>query len=285
MLMNFKGFFADYGWRRRWFYPLMSGFVALSLCLSTFLPAEALDIESLLLHGIQILQISNLSDRQEVSLGRQMNQELLNGNIRLNGNSALRRYVDKIGQRLVANSDRPSLPFTFQVVEDDSINAFATTGGFVYIHTGLIAAASNEAELASVIAHEIGHITGKHLVKQIKQKMIASGVVSAVGLESNQAVAIGLQLALNLPRSRQDEFDADRRGLGALTRSGYAQSGMISFMEKHLKKGGSMPAFLSTHPAVGDRIRALERSISEEPSNQRQGLDNSAYQAYIRSLL
>jgi predicted Zn-dependent protease len=270
--------------RRHWFYPLVSVLVTLSICLGTILPSQAFDWLPLLLQGVQVLQLSNISDRQEVDIGKQINQELLRSDIRLYRNPEINRYVEQIGRRLAANSDRPRLHYTFQVVENDSINAFATLGGYVYIHTGLLQAADNEAELASVIAHEIGHIAGKHLIKQMRQKAIDNGLLTAAGLDRSAAVQIGVQLARNLPRSRQNEFDADRRGLKTLTRAGYAQSAMVSFMEKLLNKS-SVPTFLSTHPATSDRIDALKRAIQAQPSNNKEGLDSAAYQANIRTLL
>ncbi|MDZ8263357.1 M48 family metallopeptidase [Nostoc sp. ChiQUE01b] len=284
-MFNWKGFAVNYRvWRRRWFYPLISVVVALSLCLSTPLPGKTLDFLPLILQGVQVLQLSNISDRQETDIGKQINQQILGSQVRLYRNSEVNSYVEQIGRRLAASSDRPNLPFTFQVVEDDAINAFATLGGYVYVHTGLLKAADNEAELASVIAHEIGHIGGKHLVKQMRQKAIASGLASASGLDRNTAVNIGVELALNRPRSRQDEFDADQRGLRTLTRAGYAQSGMVSFMQKLLKKGGSTPTFLSTHPGTSDRIDALRRAINSQPSNGKYGLDKASYKANIRPL-
>ncbi|MBD2205412.1 M48 family metallopeptidase [Calothrix sp. FACHB-1219] len=270
-------------WRRRWFYPLVSLVVTLSVCVTAPLPGRAFDLLPLLFQGVQILQLSNISDRQEVDLGKDINQQV-SSEMRLYRNAEVNRYVEQIGRRLAANSDRPNLPYTFQVVDDPAINAFATAGGYVYVHTGLLKAADNEAELASVIAHEIGHIGGKHLVKQMRQRAIASGVATAAGLDRNTAVGIGVELALNRPRSRQDEFDADQRGLRTLTRSGYAQSGMVSFMQKLLGRG-STPTFLSTHPATSDRINSLKRAISQQPSNGRYGLDNAAYKANIRPLL
>jgi beta-barrel assembly-enhancing protease len=277
-------FFANYRfWQRRWLYPLISVVVAVSICLTTPLPGRAIDILPLLFRGAQILQLSNISERQEIELGQQMNQEL-SRQVRLNRNPEINRYIQQIGQRLAANSDRRNLPYTFQVVDDNSINAFATLGGFIYMHTGLIKAADNEAELASVMAHEIGHIGGEHLVKQMRQRAIASGVATAAGLDRSTAVGIGVELALNRPRSRQDEFDADQRGLRTLSRSGYAQSGMVSFMQKLLGRG-STPTFLSTHPATSDRINNLKNLISKQPSSGRAGLDNAAYRANIRSIL
>ncbi|GAB1540869.1 M48 family metallopeptidase [Scytonema sp. NUACC21] len=272
--------------RRTWFYPLISLAVALALCLTT--PAKTwAGIDRwlpTLIQGVQVIQLSNISPRQEVELGKQMNQQL-SREVRLSRNSAINDYVEQIGRRLAANSDRSDLPFTFQVVEDDSINAFATTGGFVYVNTGLLKASDNEAELASVIAHEIGHIGGKHLVKQMRQRAIAGGLASATGLDRSQAVAIGVDLALNRPRSREDEYDADKRGLRTLTRSGYAPSGMVSFMQKLLKQGSGTPSFLSTHPATSARIKALENAIKAEPSNGNAGLDSAAYRANIKTLL
>ncbi|MCF4968112.1 peptidase [Nostoc sp. CMAA1605] len=284
-MIDRKGWMANYHlWRRRWFYPLISVVVAISLCITTPLPGRAIDLLPLLFQGAQVLQLSNISDRQEVELGAQMNQQL-RSEVKLNRDPQINRYVEDIGRRIVASSDRPRLPATFQVVEDKAINAFATAGGFVYVNTGLIKAAENEAELASVISHEWGHISGKHLVKQMQQRALASGVATAAGLERNTAVGIGVELALNRPRSRQDEFDADKRGLRTLIRAGYAPSGMVSFMRKLLKSGSSAPTFLSTHPATSDRISALQAAIDRQPSNGRDGLDTASYRDNIRSVL
>ncbi|MBD2773506.1 M48 family metallopeptidase [Iningainema tapete] len=269
--------------RKRWFYPLISFAVGLSICL-TSLPSYAVSWFDLILQGAQVIQLSNVSERQEVDIGKQINQQLANSQVKLYRNSQVNSYVEQIGRRLSANSDRPDIPYTFQVVEDDSLNAFATLGGFVYVNTGLLKAAENEAELAGVMAHEIGHIGGKHLLKQMRQRAIAGGLATAAGLDRNTAVAIGVDLAVNRPRSRGDEYDADKRGLRTLTRSGYAQSGMVSFMQKLLKKSSSVPAFLSTHPATGDRIQALQSAINAQPSSSRTGLDSAAYQANIRPL-
>jgi beta-barrel assembly-enhancing protease len=286
IIMNWKRFSINFRISRRsWFYPLISGVVALALCLSTPIPSQAVDWLPILIRGVQVIQLSNISPRQEVDIGRQINKQLLSSEVRLYRNSEINRYVEQIGKRLASNSDRPDIPYTFQVVQDNSINAFATLGGFVYVNTGLLKTAENEAELASVIAHEIGHVGGRHLVKQMRQKALASGVATAAGLDRNQAIAIGVDLALNRPRSREDEYDADRRGLKTLTRAGYAQSGMVSFMQKLLKSRSGVPTFLNTHPATSDRIQALQRAINAEPSNGNAGLDKNAYQANIRPLL
>jgi predicted Zn-dependent protease len=232
---------------------------------------------------VQVLNLSNISDRQEVDLGQQMNQEIQQ-EVRISRNSQLNSYVEQIGRRLAANSTRPNIPYTFQIVEDPAVNAFATAGGFIYVNTGLLKTADNEAEVASVLAHEMGHIEGKHLIKQMRQKAIASGVATATGLDKSKAVGIGVQLALNLPRSRQDEFDADKRGLANITRTGYAQLAMVSFMKK-LQGSRSVPTFLSTHPGASDRVISLQNQIKNQPSRQNNGLDNPGYQSKMRAFL
>ena len=283
-MINSQGIWTNYRlWQRRCLYPFISVSVAIIICLSTPISSKAIDLLPLLLQGVQVLNLSNISDRQEVDLGQQMNQEIQQ-EVRISRNSQLNSYVEQIGSRLAANSTRPNIPYAFQVVEDPAVNAFATAGGFIYVNTGLLKTADNEAEVASVLAHEMGHIEGKHLIKQMRQKAIASGLATATGLDKSKAVGIGVQLALNLPRSRQDEFDADRRGLANITRTGYAQLAMVSFMKK-LQGSSSVPTFLSTHPGASDRVISLQNQIKNQPSPQNYGLDNPVYQSKMRAFL
>ncbi|MBE9249753.1 M48 family metalloprotease [Dolichospermum sp. LEGE 00240] len=286
-MINSQGIWTNYRlWQRRCLYPFISVSVAVMICLGTPLLSKAIgfgDLIRIVPQVTQILNLSNISDRQEVDLGQQMNQEIQQ-EVRISRNSQLNSYVEQIGRRLAANSTRPNIPYTFQVVEDPAVNAFATAGGFIYVNTGLLKTADNEAEFASVLAHEMGHIEGKHLIKQMRQRAIASGVASVSGLDKSKAVGIGVQLALNLPRSRQDEFDADKRGLANITRTGYAQSAMVSFMKK-LQGSSSVPAFLSTHPGASDRVISLQNQINNQPSRQNYGLDNPVYQSKMRAFL
>ncbi len=96
-----------------------------------------------------------------------MNQQMLSQRFRPNRDRALAAYINDVGQRLAAQSDRPDLPWQFQVVDSREINAFATMGGYFYITTGMLGFLSNEAELAGVLAHEIGHIEGRHLPQRL----------------------------------------------------------------------------------------------------------------------
>jgi beta-barrel assembly-enhancing protease len=288
MLQQYFVFFRRSG--RRWLYGLLAVTTALSLMVGTPQPARAIPWWEILLRGAQIFQLSNMSDAQEVQLGQQINQQvgarLDREGTPLSNHRKATEYFDRIGQRLAAASDRAEIPYKFQIVEDPGINAFATMGGFVYINAGLMYEAENEAELASVAAHEIGHIVGRHAIKQMRQRAIAEGLLSAAGLDQSTAVQLGVELALNLPHSRDDEFEADRIGLEILRRAGYAPSGAVSFMQKlQNSRGGSPPAFLSTHPNVGDRISILEQLLQENPptANEVDGLDNVAYRNKLRS--
>jgi predicted Zn-dependent protease len=274
----------SYRYRRRLLYPLVSFILAVGL-IAGIPQASQAGLFDIILNGIQVIQLSNISNRQEVAIGKQINNQLVSREIRLYRNVAINRYVNDIGQRLAQNSKRSDIPYTFQVVNDKGINAFATMGGFVYVNAGLVAAADNEAELASVMAHEIGHITERHSIQQMRQSAIARGVASAAGLDRNTMVNIGVELALRRPNSRKDEFEADRVGLETMTQAGYAPSAMVSFMEKLLKRGGSIPSFLSTHPNTSDRIKALEQAIEPTSANTGDGLDNTAYKNKIRALL
>lgn len=269
---------------KRWFYPLISLLVAAGVCLSTPVPSQAAPLWRVLLEGAQVIQLSNVSDRQEIKIGKQINQQLGRRGIKFYRNSQVNRYVNRIGRRLAAQSGRPNLPYKFQVVQDNNINAFATAGGYVYVHTGLLKAADNEAELASVIAHEIGHIGGRHLVKQLRQTTLASGVATALGVKQDTLVNIGVELALKRPNSRRHEYDADRRGLKTLTQAGYAPSGMVTFMQKLLNKG-SVPTLFSTHPATSSRIRSLKTQIETLPNQRNDGLNSANYKANIRPLI
>jgi predicted Zn-dependent protease len=266
-------------------YGLMSLVMAVSVVVSTPQTGQAFPLLDLIFRGIQVIQLSSMSDNQEVSIGSQINTQLVRQQIRLYNNSSVTNYIDRIGQGLVPYSDRPNIPYVFQVVNDNQVNAFATMGGYVYVTTGLIRTAENEAELASVIGHEIGHIAARHAVKQMRERAIAGGLLTAAGLDRSQAVNIGVELAISRPNSRQDELEADDKGLANLVRAGYAPSAMVSFMEKLLRQGGSLPAVLSTHPATGTRIERLNAIIDPETANQGAGLDAVAYREQIRPLL
>lgn len=267
--------------RRAWFYAFISLLVSVGIILGSARPAPAIPTWlELIFRGVQVIQLSTMSDRQEVSLGEQINEQLLEQEFQLYTERDVTRYVDQIGQRLVPYSTRSDIPYVFQVVRDNQINAFATMGGFVYVTTGLLEAADNEAQLASVLAHEIGHIASRHAVEQMREMAIAQGLMTATGVDESAAVNIGVELAVRRPNSRQDELEADQLGLNTMRGAGYAPSAMVAFMEK-LLSASSPPTFLSTHPSVSSRIDALEAQIDPATANVGDGLNEEVYQARV----
>lgn len=161
--------------------PLLLGLSgAVSVEVLAPVSATAVPLEELIFPGVQLLQLYTISPEQRVQLGRNIHQQVLS-NYQLNTDPQVNAYVDRIGQRLAAASDCSEYPFQFYIVQDDSINAFATTGGYVYVNTGLINATDNQDQLAGVLAHEIGHICNDDLIDQLKQTTLAQGAASATG--------------------------------------------------------------------------------------------------------
>ncbi|MHB8716924.1 MAG: beta-barrel assembly-enhancing protease [Sulfuricaulis sp.] len=187
-------------------------------------------------------------------------------------------YIQSLGERLVAHSDDPQLDFRFYVINDPVINAFAVPGGFVCVHTGLILATQNEAELASVLAHEISHITQRHIPRMIAESqhttlpamaaVLAGILLAGSGHQGGDALVAltGATLAQRqLVFSREDEEEADRVGERTLARSGFDPRAMPAFFERmqNLNRVNetNLPEFLRDHPVTVNRIAdALNRA-------------------------
>jgi len=199
----------------------------------------------------------------------------------------IQSYINSLGYQLVANSDESSQPFTFFVVNDKSINAFAAPGGFIGVHTGLILTSETESELAAVLAHEIAHITQKHLTRTYEsakkhQLTTAVALLAAILIGQNvenlteaaiaTSVAANAQLQINFTRAHEQE--ADYIGIRTLANSHFDPQGMPSFFERMQKAsrlyGAALPEFLSTHPVTvnriaesRDRARAIKTKVSK----------------------
>jgi len=265
-------------------YPLISLIACIGLSIGSPMIAHAVDWGGLIKSGIQFGQAVSLSNKQEVRFGQSINDQIVNSQVSLYNDAGLNAYVDEIGQRIAAKSDRPNIPYKYQVVDQPSINAFATMGGFVYVHTGLLKAIDNEAQLASVLAHETGHINARHVVKQMRKTALEQGLLSLAGVNRNALVNIGVNLAINRPSSRGNELEADRLGLKFTGRAGYPQSQMAEFM-KILLKLPSPPTFLSDHPGTPQRIKEIEKHIDTTLPETAMGTDRAAYKAKIHMLL
>lgn len=247
-------------------------------------PALSLNLGDLIINAIRYIQVSNISDEQEVRIGSQINELLLEQQYQPYENPQVNQYVQQVGERLVAQSDRRDIPYTFQVVESDQINAFAIPGGYIYVTTGLLRAADNEAQLAAVLAHEIAHVNERHSVEQLKRQVLAQGIADTAGIDSNTLAQIGYQLAVQLPNTREFEYEADEVGLAILRASGYAPIAAINFFENLMEQGGT-PEFLRTHPTTDNRIEALREQIDSETASSGAGLSSANYQSQIAPLI
>lgn len=232
-----------------------------------------------------------LSEEEELKLGAQVHQQLLNPPqqegqqeqakpIRL-VQGPLADYVERLGQKLARNSQRPNIPWHFYVVDDNTLNAFATLGGHVYVHTGLINQVKTEAQLASVIGHEVGHIVGRHGLENVKRAgslktqgaVIGATILGAIfggqqGAELGQALGGLVAGGYLMKHSREAEREADYLGLYNIERSGYNTGGMTEMFgilaEASKGGGGSLGSILASHPPATERLENTRREISEK---------------------
>jgi Zn-dependent protease with chaperone function len=235
------------------------------------------------------------SPAQDVELGRKVSQDAERQLPMLN-QRRVDDYLDRLGKRLAAYAPGEKYPYQFKCVNDASINAFALPGGFIYIHRGLIEAADNEAELAGVIGHEIGHVALRHGTNQAsKQQLYQAPLAVFGGIMGNDSMAgalaqIGGAFAVNsilLKYSRDDEREADLIGAQILHDAGYDPRAMAAFFEK-LGTENRGTDFFSSHPNPDNRIRGIEQEISRLGRvSARTAGDSREFQAikrYLRSL-
>ncbi len=213
--------------------------------------------------------------------GEQMLREMRAANL-IFDDPQIRDYIDALGYRLVAQSERPDRDFTFFVLRDVSLNAFAMPGGYIGVHAGLIATAETESELAAVLAHEVAHITQRHLARafesasksQLPIALAMLGAIVAAQAAGNssgdlaQAAVVGGTALLQqqmINFTRGNEYESDRIGIQTLGRAGFDVDGMADFFARmhraNRANGSQIPEFLRTHPVDTTRIaEAKERA-------------------------
>jgi predicted Zn-dependent protease len=217
-----------------------------------------------------------LSEDEEMKLAEDVHRQILK-EVRLVQGQPVNTYIETLGQKLARRSERPAIRWQFYVVDDASINAFATLGGRVYVHTGLIAATTTEAQLVSVIGHEIGHIVGRHGLENVKkaQKYGTLGAIASIAgaILGGKAGAV-VDLAGNLvaggylmKHSRDAEREADFLGLYNMDRASYNARGMVEMFEILSRISQSQPnqigSILASHPPAAERAQNTSREISE----------------------
>ncbi|MEJ2524829.1 MAG: M48 family metalloprotease [Desulfuromonadales bacterium] len=220
-------------------------------------------------------QLMLLSEQDEHQLGQQTDRAVIE-EYGLYPDDALQNYVQDLGRQMALISHRPELNWQFRVMDSPVVNAFAAPGGYVYITRGLLAAVANEAELAGVLGHEIGHVTARHSAQQYTNRVMAS-----LGLSFGQSVlgrygeALGPLLEtgtglLFLKFSRDDEYEADALGVTYATRAGYDTRAMAHFFvtlenqpSPEGEGGQRLPEFFSTHPNPANREVNVRRMAGE----------------------
>jgi len=183
--------------------------------------------------------------------------------------------INTIGRRIAAVSQRPGLPWTFRILNQNSINAISLPGGYIYVTRGLLGAGVSDAELAGVIGHEVAHVNERHSVRAIERGMTYSLLSELVLGRSSQALQtaanVAIQYAIELPHSRQDEYESDDVGMRLAYNAGYPAGGLLAFLQRLQSAAGPSrtPEWMSTHPLTPDRIARAQQQLAQVQTQPR----------------
>ncbi len=223
--------------------------------------------------------VGNLTAEQETQMGLQAAPEMVQQMGGELADPALQDYVERVGQQVVSHSDAQKGPYKFDfhlLADPETVNAFALPGGQVFITTALLSKLQNEAQLAGVLGHEVGHVIGRHGAEHMAKSRLGQTMVGAVAVGASDDQGHGRMAAMaavfatqmiDLKYGRNDENEADKFGVRFMTESGYDPQEMIGVMQI-LKaasgSGGRQPEFFSTHPDPGNRIESIRQDIQTE---------------------
>ena len=217
-------------------------------------------------------ELSLVSEQQEIQMGQQGAQQVAQ-EVGLVKDQALQNYLQTVGSGIASKSERPNLPWTFRAVDDPSPNAFALPGGYIFVTRGLLDLMNNEAELASVLGHEIGHVTARHSVHQMSEQQLAQlalgvgAILSPTVAQLGGAASQGLGL-LFLKYSRDDERQADDLGFRYALNQGYDVRYMDDVFRSlqrlgEASKESPLPSWLATHPGEAERIQTIDSKLAQ----------------------
>lgn len=220
-------------------------------------------------------QLMLMSEQEEIQIGQQSDAEIRK-EMGLYDDAALQAYVRSIGARLAAASHRPNLPWTFAVVDEPAVNAFAVPGGFIYITRGILPYLRDEAQLAGVLGHEVGHVDARHSAEAYSRQMgaglgLAIAGVFAPSTQPLQGLAGAGLGVLFLRYGRDAELESDRLGVGYAATNGWdprGVPGMLSTLARLDAASGSsrgVPNWALTHPPAADRVARVEEVVAAAP--------------------
>jgi predicted Zn-dependent protease len=200
------------------------------------------------------------------------------------------RYVSDLGRRLVAPLGETDFRYVFRVVVDPSVNAFNIGGGYVYVHTGLLASASTEGQVASVLAHEIGHQVRRHVAKAISREQLFQTLAAlAVGPNASQWLQLGANLGIltgQMHFSREAEREADSVMVELMIRSGYDPREALAMFERlreiDRSEPGKVARLFSSHPPTSERIESVRRQIARAKLPPQATRDSARFHAIRR---
>ena len=232
-----------------------------------------------------------ISTADEVSAGFAYAQNI-EAQTKLINDSQLQSYIDDLGQRIIRGSRRQDLTYRFRIVDTDDINACALPGGFVYINRGLISSCQNEAELAGVIAHEIGHVAAKHGARQMTQTLLINlGLTTLEGLtekDKNQQLYLALSQLLvqgfAMNYSRSDDRQADDLAVETMYHLGYDPTMWIHMLERMERGHTSKFDLFSTHPNTMERVSNVHNTLSMNFTPKPYETDSPTFQQMKRRL-
>jgi len=239
--------------------------------------------------GVNFYSLEN-----EMALGKQLAQEVAR-QAKLVDDPIISEYINRVGQNLVRNSDA-KVPFTFTVIDSEQPNAFALPGGYIFVHTGLIKMADEEAELAGALAHEIAHVAARHMTRQATKSQLANlatiPLSVLLGGWTGYAVRQGAGFAIPmtfLSFGRHDESEADYLGVQYMYAAGYDPTSSVSLFEKleslEKKKPGTISKVFSTHPPDGVRLDKVQQEIQTILPAKPEYVVNTSQYAAVRERL
>jgi predicted Zn-dependent protease len=220
------------------------------------------------------LQLTTVSESEEIALGKEHDAQVVEA-LGLYEDEELSTLVTDVGAKLAAQSERPELPWTFRVLDDPTVNAFALPGGYVYVTRGLLVHLRSKDELAAVLGHEIGHVTARHGVVQLRKTRVAAASVGVFrvidpNLRHVGGLAAGTAGLALLKHGRDDEYEADGLGIRYTQRAGYAPAATVAVFDvlvrvSRAEPGGRVPTWLSTHPDPELRRSRVQTMVSGAP--------------------
>jgi predicted Zn-dependent protease len=219
--------------------------------------------------GINRGQFNVIASDEEVQMGQELSSEVAK-QFEVYNDATVTAYVQGVGDRIVRTCDRNDIAYHFAVIKKDELNAFAMPGGYIYVYTGLMKDVDDEAQLAAVIAHEVGHVAARHATERLTAMYGYQFVASLIlGQNPNAYAKLVAEMASSggfLAYSRSNEYEADRLGVKYLHAAGYEPKGMVELMGvlkgMESREPSQLEVLLATHPPTSERLAKIQTEVN-----------------------